>query len=66
VLPQCKNSPKKKEREMMVPTTWVIHLMSFGDVEDKSNNGDVPCKARPQMCLLAMFLKGSLKVVIVV
>lgn len=40
--------------------------MSFGDVEDKSNNGDVPCKARPQMCLLAMFLKGSLKVVIVV
>jgi hypothetical protein len=37
--------------------------MSFGDVEDKSNNGDVPCKARLQMCLLAMFLKGSLKVV---
>ncbi len=48
---------------MLVPTTRAINLMSFGDVEDKSNNGDVPCKARLQMCLLAMFLKGSLKVV---
>jgi hypothetical protein len=38
--------------------------MSFGDVEDESNNGDVPCKAKAtNVGLLAMFLKGSLKVV---
>jgi hypothetical protein len=27
--------PKKQERKMLVPTTWAINLMSFGDVEDK-------------------------------
>ncbi len=55
--PQCKNSPKKKEKERERERererekcwsldTWAINLMSFGDVEDESNNGDVPCKAK--------------------